>query len=232
MTEPFEREPLEADRRWSLDRELSHLVDNARDEVLKLRSAIALIDWSFEQSDALAHKRDKDWINAPAALRRDQQIVRDWSRFGAHSAIGTLYQFQDTLSAMVAWVSGHPHEVRNFTDATTAQKALDLFIRHFPKWEQTRHATAHSSEIRRNAKKNAHMGKLSRGLVQKPKGIGLTYGDTFINRVFTTTRKGEILEFDTTWSSYIKLLEVHDLAISGFATWIGPRPTDQNARQS
>lgn len=226
MIEPFDLEPEHIDRSAPVGRDIFSLAENARSEVLNFRSAIALIDASFSQIEELRSEIHKDWVNAPNNLRRDEKIIRYWPRIGAHSAISTLYQFQDTLNAIVEFIKENPDDVRHVTDAETANKALVKFNRTFPKWEQTRHATAHSSEIRRDFRKNSHKGKLSRGVISKPKGVMVMISDSFVNRIFTTTRKGEILEFDTTWKSYLELVDIYNLAISGLSLWVGPRPAD------
>lgn len=210
--------------------ELGQMVLGARSQLTQFRSCIALADMAFHNLAVLAQKRREN------PLARDDtdfhsRIIEHWPIVAAHSAISNIFHLQETLATISEWIpkSGLAHLLIN---PTAADDALNLLEKHFPKWKQIRHASAHSAEIGLNPERNWHKAGLRSGQVRKPKGSKMLMMDSFENRTFITTRKGELLRFDVTWENYQYLLEIYDLLRKGVAVAREPQPRDQTSHRS
>ena len=196
-------------------------------EVTKFRSAIALADIGFAQSDSYRRIEVSNWGKPEAdEAKFHRTIFENWPIIAAHAAIATLFQIQEMFGQLTE--RAEDDEIRPFlNNAAACADAATCFNKHFPKWKQMRHATAHTAEIRLNPDKNVHLGAMSgnsKWRIEKPEGAGLLMSECFFNRTFTTTRKGEILGFDVTWESYEHLLEVYEILRTGLSAAAAPLP--------
>jgi hypothetical protein len=189
--------------------ELFRMISEARLEVVYFRSCIALADTGFRETQSLLRARREADSEKAAQANFYSRIVRHWPTIAAHSAISSLFYFRKYLSTIVDWlrISG-AHDM--LSNPTFADEALALFDKQFPRWRQTRDATAPSADI--CVKKEA-LGK-------------------FEGRTLVTTRYGEVLRFDVTWETYQRLLEVYDLLRSGLSLSPTTQSPDHTGRRS
>jgi hypothetical protein len=185
------------------------MISEARLEVVYFRSCIALADTGFRETQSLLRARREADSEKAAQANFYSRIVRHWPTIAAHSAISSLFYFRKYLSTIVDWlrISG-AHDM--LSNPTFADEALALFDKQFPRWRQTRDATAPSADI--CVKKEA-LGK-------------------FEGRTLVTTRYGEVLRFDVTWETYQRLLEVYDLLRSGLSLSPTTQSPDHTGRRS
>lgn len=208
--------------------DLYGLLMQAHSEVANFGSCIALGELGFYHlALSLGQVTPDERVRLPFPF----DVTRSWPTIAAHEAISILYQFEEVLSAIREWASATPFR-DNLLVPDAGNNATALFEKHFPKWKQSRHATAHSAEIRLNAENNFHEAPLSRGQIRKKKGAKIIISDSFEGRTFITTRKGELLRFDVTWESFDRLVEVYDLLRLGLTVKPGPLVSDQTSHQS
>jgi hypothetical protein len=235
--EPHLVTPVEPQETWSwyardkaAFQRLDQIIYSARREVARLRSSIALLETGFARLNELdAHRAKPPYEPLSIELATERDVVWHWPAIAAHAAIDSLYQFAELLKQLAEWREGPGADEAR--DLTCIRSVTDKFNEYFPKWEQTRHATAHSAEIQGNIEKNAHTGRMSKTLVHKPKGTKLMMTDSFNGRTFTTIRKGEYLEFDVTWDNYLRLVEIMDTLTAGLEPKILQLRRDQMPRQ-
>ncbi|MBD8890933.1 hypothetical protein [Roseibium litorale] len=196
-------------------RVLSSIVLRMHKEVSMFYSIMHLADLSFAQM-ASVHR---DLLSGHESGQAHSPIERigvfgDWGIVAAHGVIDRLYQFAECLDEAMEW-SDRASLTKRFHSSDVFPKANELFNRNFPKWEQTRHAVAHSAEIIRKADKNYHKAPLTKGPISKEKGSSIIMQNSYDGRTFITTRRGELLRLDITWDSYVKILEVYEFVIKG-----------------
>jgi hypothetical protein len=190
--------------------ELFRMISEVRLEVVYFRSCIALADTGFRETQSLLRARREADSEKAAQANFYSRIVRHWPTIADHSAISSLFYFRKHLSTIEDWlrISG-AHDM--LSNPAFADEALALFDKQFPRWRQTRNATAPSADMR--VKKEA----LNFPLVRKSQGTSVLVMGSFEGRTFVTTRYGEVLRFDVTWETYQRLLEVYDLLRSGLS---------------
>lgn len=180
--------------------ELIGLLRSVHSEVSRFRSAIALADIGLDRRTGPAE--GEPW------LEWDFRV--NWSIIAAHAALSSLYQIRDLLKGLSERTSSSGLK-RYFHNCSAAQQAINELNVTFPKLVQSRHATAHSGEIRSYPERNYHKAPLKRkGYLEKRGGGRMLISDTFFDRTFVTTRRGEFLSFDVTWENYKKLSDWFD----------------------
>lgn len=192
---------------------LQTLLTSAYNEVIYFRSAIAIADIGFIEKLRLSKVSVAD---RSREQHSEMDLVRPWPYIAAHAACNALYQYHEVLDAIVVWAS-ESGAISRFQSKSCAEDARTFFEKAFPKWEQTRHAVAHSAEIAMDYQKNAHRGASRKGIVQKPKGVDALVSNSFQGRTFKTTRKGEFLTLDMTWETYAKFLNVYENLIEAMS---------------
>jgi hypothetical protein len=159
-------------------------------QMMVFRSSIALADTGFREFQLLSEGRSPE-------AQYHFEIIREWPSIAAHSAIAAVFHLQEALNTVRAQIERS--SVRHLLAIpSVADDALVLLEKNFPKWEQTRHASAHSAELTLNPDKNWFRGGISRGGFRVPKGSTAMISENFDGRTFLMTRKGELLKFDVT----------------------------------
>ncbi|WP_353642136.1 hypothetical protein [Mesorhizobium sp. WSM2239] len=195
-------------------RSLGDLVLSAYIETGKMRASIALAEHSISILNDLMRQDRESGYSLSTDIPAHISLVQHWPPIAATYAISTLYQFREVLNGFGEWMDASTIKPW-LVEPDFVSNALALFEKNFPKWEATRHATAHSAEIRRKVDKNLHSAPLSKGPVRKNKGSTMIMQDTFDGRTMYTTRRGELLKFEATPENYQRLLAVYNLLLSG-----------------
>lgn len=137
----------------------------------------------------------------------------DWAMIAARAVMDSLFQGREHLDTFLAWASTELVE-SPLRSAVGAQKACDLFDRHFPKYEQLRHAAFHRAEIGHNPELNRVKAPISRGPLNKNRDTEVMLQDFFEGDQFMTMRKGEMLKLEIVPATYEKFLAVYELLLA------------------
>lgn len=210
---------------------LGNLLQTLYRQVERMRAGVILADTALHNSDQLSDALRQEFEQVKRGgstspdLKNRQAVFTHWTNIAAHSVIDTVFQFQEALANLNAWADT-ARVAEALVNRSAAVEADRLFNKHFPKWKQIRHATAHATEISLNHERNSHKGALSHMLLRKKKGVAAMISESFVNRTFTTTRRGELLTFDITAESYSKLNSIYELLLSGFI--VAPERSPKN----
>lgn len=218
--------------------QLRSRIDDLRTEVVHLHACIVLADTGFAGLDHLQAEEQRNIKSAVSArsfpshdndLDYKRAINNQIIRIAGHSSADALFQFSEILEFLRDDIGSS--DASALVLSPTLDEIRTDFDRLFPKFEQMRHATAHSAEIAAKWQKNSHNGPLSGAIAKKPKGVAIMVSGLFVGRTYHMTRKGEMLRLDVTWDTVEKLERIYCLILKSICVKPELRPKGQISRQ-